>query len=501
MAAHLQHLFIQPPPEEWLRFAGILIFIGLVIGLGEFIRWYLRWSPEFTRKLVHISIGILIFFAPKLFERAMMPMIFAILAIIGAYAAIQMGLLRSLHAVSRGAYGTVYFPLAFLILIVLFWNSHPEIVSLSMLALGLGDSMAAIVGESIKNPLEYHLTSDKKSIQGSAAMFLATVIGMFFGMIYLFNGTVFSSTTMVTALICSAMVATSWEALSSRGLDNLTVPLSVSFVLFYVLVPSPMRDLERFVTGLGLGLAIAVLSYYARFLKASGSVATFLLAGLVYGIGGWKWTMPILVFFVLSSLLSKAGKKKKQNLGSIIEKGGTRDVGQVAANGGIAGLLVLLQYCLQEVNLYPVYLGAVAAVTADTWGTEIGTFVQGRTVSIASFRFVAPGTNGGVSLAGFFGGVAGSSVIALSSLPWQSVERVIGLVAISGVAGSIVDSVLGATLQSGYRCPVCGKATEKRIHCECPTEFVGGLRWMNNDLVNTCCSISGAVISILLLQI
>src|SRR5208283_4704858 len=67
--------------------------------------------------------------------------------------------------------GTVYYPLSFLILVLLCWDTLPQIISISILILGLSDAAAAIVGENLSSPHVYYLTSDKKSLEGSAAMF------------------------------------------------------------------------------------------------------------------------------------------------------------------------------------------------------------------------------------------------------------------------------------------------------------------------------------------
>jgi uncharacterized protein (TIGR00297 family) len=375
--------------------------------------------------------------------------------------------------------------------VLLFWNSHAEIVSLSMLALGLGDASAAIVGESIRNPVLFHLTSDKKSVQGSTAMFITTALGLAVGLTY-FDGVRYSGQTMAIAVGSSAAIATAWEALSSRALDNLTIPLSVSFVLYYVLIPTPMQDTVQFASGTILGIAIGVTAYYARFLRASGAVATFLLASLVYGVGGWKWTVPILTFFALSSMLSKIRSSRKNEAEKLFEKTGTRDAGQVAANGGIAGILVLVSYIFQGVELYAVYLGAVAAVTADTWGTEIGTFISGRTVSIFSMKTVPPGTNGGISLAGLFAALAGALAIALAAIPWNVDGASVFFIMVAGVIGSAVDSLVGSTLQARYSCQSCGKITEHKVHCGGPTLLIGGVSWINNDTVNWICAAAGA---------
>jgi uncharacterized protein (TIGR00297 family) len=497
MDLYFQQLFRSPSGVEWIRFAEILAGISATIGIGEGVRFALHWSPEFTRKLVHISVALLIFFAPNLFVAALPPLILAISFTLVAYIAIRLGLLKSLHSVSRGAYGTVYYPFAFLILVLLFWNSHPEIVSLSMLALGLGDASAAIVGESMKSPTLFHLTSDKKSIQGSAAMAVATAAGLTIGIQY-FDGTTHSGETMLIAVSCASLIATAWEALSSRALDNLTIPLSVGFVLYYTLVPSAMQNNIQFGVGVILAIIIAVIAFALRFLKASGAVATFLLASLVYGVGGWKWTVPILTFFILSSLLSKMGKSRKDSVESVFEKSGTRDVGQVAANGGVAGMLILLQYCFQDSNFYPLYLGSLAAVTADTWGTEIGTLFKARTRSIVTMRDVRPGTSGGVSLAGVSGGVLGAAIVVLSASAWIGLTLFVAVAIVAGFIGSIADSIVGATLQAHYRCVVCGKGTERTTHCNAPTRFVGGIRWMNNDCVNWICAIVGALVAFVL---
>ena len=57
------------------------------------------------------------------------------------------------------------------------------------------------------------------------------------------------------------------------------------------------------------------------------------------------------------------------------------------------------------------------------------------------------------------------------------------------------DSLLGATVQTIYTCPVCHKETEKRLHtCGTPTERLRGWAWLNNDLVNFSASLVGALV-------
>jgi uncharacterized membrane protein len=68
---------------------------------------------------------------------------------------------------------------------------------------------------------------------------------------------------------------------------------------------------------------------------------------------------------------------------------------------------------------------------------------------------------------------------------------------LGGVGGSLVDSLLGATVQAIYRCPRCEKETERypRHTCGAETVPLRGWRWLNNDWVNTLASLAGALVA------
>lgn len=502
----VMRFFSAPSNEEWWRL--LFVFLGLLgtIGVGEAVRSFFRWSSEFTRKLVHVSVGILIFFAPPIFSAALPAIVLALFFIVSNFLAIKLGLLKGMHATTRATYGTVYYPLSFLILVFMFWYDAPLIMTLSILVLALGDAAAAIVGESHQSPTVYRLTSDKKSVEGSLAMFLVTFVTIFSG-IKLFALPHQQSFDFLFAVSgVTASIATAWEAISSRGLDNLTVPLSTAFVLSFFLLPHPFADSYLLVFGTALAIGIALISYYFRFLTLSGSVATFLLASLIFGIGSWKWTVPILAFFVLSSILSRLGRRKKLEIADIFEKGSRRDHIQVAANGGIGGILILLSYYFPETDFYPYYLASIAAVTADTWSTEIGLLGRGKTYLITTFREVRPGVNGGISLRGTLGGLLGGLTISAVARFWVSSVDLLVMIALAGLLASLVDSLLGATIQATYECSVCGKRTERKDHCSVPgtseedrNELVAGYRSITNDSVNLLCALSGVLLLYLFL--
>jgi uncharacterized protein (TIGR00297 family) len=495
-------LFLPPTPHEWVLFLCIFIGLGFFIITAEFIRAALHGSPEITRKLVHIVTGALICFAPRMFVSGVPPMILAASFMVINFTAIRFGLLKGIHGTNRASFGTVYYPFAFFVLVLLAWDRAPFIITISMLVLALGDAAAAIVGENVRRPHLYYLTSDGKSLEGSAAMFLVTLGVTFAGLIVFAPGPL---PLPPIAIACAvALVATAWEAISSQGTDNFTVPLSAGFVLDLLSTPLPHHNPPQFMLGLVLALAIATVSFRLKFLTASGAVATFLLASVIYGIGGWMWTVPMVTFFAASSMLSKIGSKKKLEAESLYDKSSRRDAGQVAANGGLAGAVIMIWYLFPEATIaaYAGYIGAIAAVTADTWGTEAGTLLSRAPRSIVTGNTVPPGTSGGVSMAGLAAGVAGALLIGLSAAAFLDgslrTGPFVGSIIAAGFVGTLVDSLLGATVQARYCCGSCGKETERTVHCGDATTHAKGLTWITNDLVNWACAAAGCVAAVLL---
>lgn len=253
---------------------------------------------------------------------------------------------------------------------------------------------------------------------------------------------------------------------------------------------------DQLLTGFVVAVVIAVAARHLRALSPSGAVATILLGTIVFGLGGVAWAIPLLVFFMLSSVLSQVSKQlSRSDFAKIFEKGGERDVGQVLANGGVAGGAVLLNFFFPHPIWYPAFVGSLAAAAADTWATEIGVLSRGSVRSVLTFRVVPPGTSGGVSLVGSLGCCAGAGSVAFSGAMFavDPFGLLIGAT-VAGIIGAFADSLLGATVQAGYRCPRCLTFTERREHCRVETELIRGSAWINNDVVNIgCCMVGGAV--------
>jgi uncharacterized protein (TIGR00297 family) len=260
------------------------------------------------------------------------------------------------------------------------------------------------------------------------------------------------------------------------------------------------RVIERVLTGFVIALAIALAAYRAGSLSRSGAAAATLV-GTASVVAGWSWGILLVAYFVASSLLSRFRRAEKERItGAIVEKGGARDAMQVIANGGVfaAGALVsALAGPATAMCAGIIALGALAAATADTWATEVGTLFGGIPRSLLTFRRVPPGTSGAVSVAGCAAMLLGAAFIAYFSSA-LGLTLIPPLVLVAGVVGALGDSILGATLQERRWCASCERSTERRIHdCGTATARSGGAWWMNNDGVNLIATIVGGAVAAL----
>lgn len=256
----------------------------------------------------------------------------------------------------------------------------------------------------------------------------------------------------------------------------------------------------QLIIGFLLAFIVAYLAYRVRSLNRSGAFASIIVGTVVFGLGGWEWAGLLLTFFITSSGLSRAFKNRKREADEKYAKGGQRDAGQVFGNGGIATLFAALHAIFPEAT-WP-WLGfaaSLAAVNADTWATELGVLNPSAPRLITNLgKVVEKGTSGGVSPVGTLASLAGAGIIGLPAAllaPTGPDWTVFWLVTVAGLAGSLFDSLLGATVQAIYYCPACQKETERYpAHgCGTATTQVRGWKWLDNDLVNFACGAFGVL--------
>lgn len=270
-------------------------------------------------------------------------------------------------------------------------------------------------------------------------------------------------------------------------------------------------DPARWIFGFAVAAGVASAGRRSKSLSPGGTMSATAIGGVIVGAGGW-WTGLLLVaFFVSSSALSHTRPGATTTVEEIRQvRGSQRDAIQVFANGGIPVLCGVVGSLMSHPEPWQIAAAAaMAGATADTWATEIGRRSSSLPRSIVSWKPLSPGTSGAISALGTTGSVAGALLIATTAAAgsvaglWIDADAlpVLLVVGISGIAGSLLDSVLGATLQGTWWCPTCEAVTESAVHrCGTPTRLRQGISVIDNDLVNAI-SIGGAGFTGLVLSV
>ncbi|MDD2534061.1 MAG: DUF92 domain-containing protein [Eubacteriales bacterium] len=259
---------------------------------------------------------------------------------------------------------------------------------------------------------------------------------------------------------------------------------------------------------------VSFLAWKRRSLTGAAAIVAAVFAVVYYLTGGLKMVFLLLLFFLSSTLLTHYKKHDKHSIEKDLhEKKGARDTFQVIANGGPALLMSLLSVLFQSNLFYKEMFqlaaaGALAASNADTWASEIGVLSHKRPVYILSRKPVQTGLSGGVTRLGTLAALAGGVFIALvfgflaviealttfAAINWLILAMYVLLIAVTGFLGSIIDSILGETLQAKYIHYQHAHLTEKAHEHGIANILKKGWRWMTNDWVNLISSMSAATI-------
>lgn len=416
------------------------------------------------------------------------------------------GWLRGMHPVDRRSWGTVAFPLALLIVLPLTWHADRQfILQSAFLILAVADPLAAAVGER-SLPFAGARGDMHKSAAGSATFL---VVAGCLGAAALVN---FPPSgiqpplheTLWLALLLAG-TTTAVESLGGRGWDNLFIVVATVVLLLVWQEHQPALAMLTW-AALG-GIAFALAAWRFHFLTLSGAVAGGLFGATLVGLGGWEWIAPALVFFVLSSLLSRLAPRLERGEVRSLPRRSRRDAAQVYANGGVAWALMVTHALVPHPFLYWGFVASLAAATADTWATELGPLFRQQPRMILSGRPVPRGTSGAVTAGGTMVGLLGA-VIVWGSAWLTSVEPTGGpaswvtllAVSIGGLAGSAMDSVAGAAVQAVYLDPQTGRLVDEGVdNAFRDLRPVRGWRFIGNNLVNLICTATGALVALAIL--
>jgi phytol kinase len=214
--------------QDYIALLTSFAYVFAMIGVAEGLRKWRGYSVEFTRKFIHIAVGMWAYGAVLLFERRT----FAIIPPL-AFVAINAlsywrGTFKAMETGEKENLGTIYFPISFAALVWLLWD-RPHLLVASLMPMTWGDALAAVVGRRIGRR-RYTVAGSTRSLEGSAVMLLAGWVATLVPLVLLAPAPMSLAAAAGTAAV-TALVATVVEAVSPWGIDNLTVPAVSALVL------------------------------------------------------------------------------------------------------------------------------------------------------------------------------------------------------------------------------------------------------------------------------
>lgn len=212
-------------------FVICLLYIFAMLAIAEGLRRWRGYSSQFTRKVIHIGVGMLSWVVPFLFDS---PWLFV--AACGGFMVLNFldwryGFFKAMMSGDASNLGTVYFPLAAAVVTILFWNNPPLLVG-ALMPLTWGDGMAPVIGGWVGRH-SYTVLGHRRTLEGSTGFFLFCLLFTWLAL-WLMPGepNLSAGAAIVPALLLS-LLTTLIEAISIWGLDNLTI--TAAAILFFTL--------------------------------------------------------------------------------------------------------------------------------------------------------------------------------------------------------------------------------------------------------------------------
>ena len=197
----------------------------------------------------------------------------------------------------------------------------------------------------------------------------------------------------------------------------------------------------------GITLVFAGFGRLVRGVTNSGALAGAMVCfGLLLG-SGWGGFAALVTVFLLTWTATRFGYARKQVIG-IAEARSGRNAGQVLANLGVAACAAILLAVSSRYRFALAVGAALCEAAADTVSSEVGQADGGKPRLITNWRRVESGTDGAITAAGTMAGCLAAVTVAAfySWLARGSVYEAL-VCAGAGIAGTIADSLLGATVE------------------------------------------------------
>ncbi len=208
-------------------------FLGLIF-FSEFLYSKFDIQAEITRKLAHITSTLFSLVFLTTFQSYWYVVILGIIFFLLLYIGKKFNIFKSIFSVRRSTAGSYLLPISICLLFIISKeNNNNLLFVLPILTLGISDPLAGIFGTVYKKRTrkivllkhEFYKTIIGSSVFLLSSFSMSIVVLAFFA---------FTGIQLILLSLCIAILATFIELISSNGLDNITVPLSVCLVLYLI---------------------------------------------------------------------------------------------------------------------------------------------------------------------------------------------------------------------------------------------------------------------------
>ena len=204
----------------WGYLIGYAYLFGIILGVGAAYKIF-KFPSELSRKLIHILICFTWLILYRFFEGSwqilVMPLSFVIINALSLKYKFFKGMEREGE---KSTPGTVYYAIAISVLVGLSLIVPETLIpgGIAIFCLSFGDGFAAIAGEFFG---KYSPKITKtKSLIGTAACFVFTIVGVYIFSIFVPIGMSFPQVLIIG-------VATALLELAGLGLDNFTISFGI----------------------------------------------------------------------------------------------------------------------------------------------------------------------------------------------------------------------------------------------------------------------------------
>lgn len=214
---------------NWLGIIISYLYIGIIIAGAKLFE---KRGEKASRKFIHIMLGNWWFIAMYFFTNVWFAIFVPITFVIINYVSYKQDLIKVMERKNQDGLGTVYYAVSLFILAIVSFGIYqkPILGLIPNLIMAYGDGFAAVVGKCIKSKT-YKVGETKKSIAGSITMFMTSLI---FITIFLTTRYTFELWQIVLIGIVMSGIVTIIEAISVKGIDNISVPVSMLVMLLMI---------------------------------------------------------------------------------------------------------------------------------------------------------------------------------------------------------------------------------------------------------------------------